>query len=528
MTTTSSGPSSLAQLIDRGYALLRDGRLAEAAALANTAIKANSGNAHLLVLASEVALAQGQATDALALIQQAVLASGGHPALKLKTAGLLLRLRRRQEAALLLAQVAEQAAGNGRLLWQTGSLYSNCQRFSDAIAQFENAHRLLGDDPGLLYDMAVAKFFTGDFDGAESALIRMPEGAPQLGHSLYLRATLRRQTTAANHIDEIERRLKAGFRDPANEASAWYALAKELEDLGEDERSFAALQKGAAKKRSTFQYDVDDECAALQAVREAYSADVFTAPPAGHEDGGPIFIVGMPRTGTTLAERLLVQSGKVRSAGELLDFGNLLANATQARMASDPSLVSSARASLQIDFEALGKEYVRGARESADGSALFIDKMPINYLYCGMIHKALPRAKIIHLVRDPLDACYAVFKTQFFNAYNFSYSLEELADYYIAYHQMMCHWHAVLPGVILDVRYEDLVSDTETQARRILDWCGLEWNPRVLETSSEVAFASASAAQVRQPIYRRSVNSASKHRKALAAVVRKLETAGII
>lgn len=528
MTTSPSGANALVQQLERGYGLLREGQLPEAAVLATTLSQSHPDNVHVLVLASEVALARGESAEALSLIQRAVLASGGDPALKLKTAGLLLRLRRRKEGASLLAEVAKQVAGNGRLLWRVGSLYSTCQRFPEAIIQFEQAHRLIGDDPGILYDMAVAKFFTGDFDGAEDALDRMPERSPQMGHALYLRATLRRQSGERNHVGEIERRLRSGFRDPGNEASAWYALAKELEDLGEDQRSFAALLTGAGKKRATFQYDIAEECAALQSVREAYTADRIAEPARGYDEEGAIFIVGMPRTGTTLAERLLVQSGEVRSAGELLDFGNLLATATGDRMAKDPSLASSALASLGIDFAALGKEYMRGARESAEGSSLFIDKMPINYLYCGMIRKALPRARIIHLVRDPLDACYAVFKTQFFNAYNFSYNLEELADYYLAYHQMMRHWHSVMPGAILDVRYEDLVSDTESQARRLLEWCGLAWDPRVLETSSGAAFASASAAQVRQPIHRRSVNSASKHQERLAPLVRKLEAAGIL
>jgi hypothetical protein len=290
---------------------------------------------------------------------------------------------------------------------------------------------------------------------------------------------------------------------PDDEAAALYALGKELEDLGEHEKAFDAFAAGAAKKRSLIKYDVQAEIASLQAICDAYTVEAMAEPADGHDEDGAIFIVGMPRTGTTLAERILVQSGKVKAAGELPDFGNLLATATQKLIDADPSQ-SQARASLQFDFAALGREYLRGAREAVNGNAWFIDKLPVNYLYCGMIGKALPNARIIHLVRDPLDSCYAVFKTLFFNSYSFASDLDDLAEYYIAYQRMMRHWHSVMPGRILDVLYEDLVADTEHQARRIYAWCGLEWSPDLLEASTDnTVFATASAAQVREPVHRR-------------------------
>src|SRR5690606_37320643 len=180
-------------------------------------------------------------------------------------------------------------------------------------------------------------------------------------------------------------------------------------------------------------------------------------------------------------------------------------------------------------FAALGKEYLRGARQMAGGSQRFIDKLPTNYMYCGMIRKALPRARIIHMSRDPLDACYAVFKTLFFGAYEFSYDLDELAQYYIAYHQTMRHWHEVMPDSILEVRYENLVRDAETEARRIYDWCGLEWDPAALEVpQGDKVFASARAAQVREPVHGRSVGSWRRHQAALSGLVDRLVAAGVV
>lgn len=519
----------LERQLEQGYGLLKEGKVEAALGWVKTLSAQEASSLPLLVFASEAHLANADPLPALDLIGKAITASGGHPALKMKKARLLMQMRRRAEVETLLADIGAQAEGNGGLLWQVGSLYANGNLFEPALVLYEKARRLIGPEAGLLYDMAVSRFFSGDFKQAEGDLDLMLTKAPQAGHALYLRATLKRQTREHNHIEDIEARLKAGIKEPQHEAAACYALGKELEDLGESERSFAALRAGAAKKRSTLDYDIHAELASLHAVQQAYTAEVMAEATPGHEGEGAIFIVGMPRTGTTLAERMLVQSGRVQSAGELLDFGRGLAMSARARMLADPSLPSSAVASVGIDFAKLGEEYLRGAREAARGAPLFIDKMPINFLYCGMIRKALPKARIIHLVRDPLDSCYAVFKTLFFNSYHFSYDLEELADYFIGYHEMMRHWHTVMPGAILDVRYEDLVTEPERESRRLFDWCGLEWDARVLETSTEkAAFATASAAQVREPVHRRSIHSAAKHREGLAPLIRKLAAAGII
>ncbi|MES2683850.1 MAG: sulfotransferase [Pseudomonadota bacterium] len=515
--------------LEHGYALLKTGNVEAALDWMKALPAQDASSLPLLVFASEAHLANADPLSALDLIDKAVTTSGGHPALKMKKARLLIQMRRRAQVETLLADIAAQAGGNGGLLWQVGSLYANCNLFEQSLALYERARLLIGPVDGLLYDMAVSRFFTGDFEQAERDLDLMLTKTPQAGHALYLRATLKRQTREQNHVEDIEARLKLGFKEPHHEAAALYALSKELEDLSESERSFAALRAAAAKKRSTLDYDITVELASLAAVREAFTAEVMADGAAGHDGEGAIFIVGMPRTGTTLAERMLVQSGRAQSAGELLDFGRGLAMAARARMLADPSIPSTAVASISIDFAKLGQEYLRGAREAARGAPLFIDKMPINFLYCGMIRKALPKAKIIHLVRDPLDSCYAVLKTLFFNSYHFSYDLEELADYYIAYHEMMRHWHAVMPGQILDVHYEDLVTEPERESRRLFDWCGLQWDASVLETSTKkAAFATASAAQVREPVHRRSINSALKHREGLEPLIRKLAAAGIV
>jgi len=184
---------------------------------------------------------------------------------------------------------------------------------------------------------------------------------------------------------------------------------------------------------------------------------------------------------------------------------------------------------LHIDFAALGREYLRGAREAADGAEVFIDKMPVNFMYCGLIAKALPRAKIVHLVRDPMDSCYAVFKTLFQQAYFFSYEQQALADYYTAYRRLMRHWQSVLPGRILDLRYEDLVSDTASQARRLLEFCGLDWNDAVLAPNANARpSTTASAAQVREPVHARSVGRWRSFAAGLEPLRQRLQAHGLV
>lgn len=522
--------SPVSDRLQRGYALLRDGHMQAAFDMGTELLESNPHDAHVLVFASETRFATGALDEALLLTGCAVDADAGNPALLIRKAGLLVQMRRKQDAWAAASEAAVQARAlcDGRGIWQAASVAINCNRPAAAIPLYQEALALLGDEPGLLYDLAVAQFFTGDFDAAEHHLDRMLVRAPHAGHALYLRATLRRQRPDRHHVDDIARRIASRIPKPEWEAAAFYALGKELEDLGEDATAFDALVKGARKKRATLQYDIAAEVAAMEALRASYGAEVMAEFSGGDATEGPIFIVGMPRTGTTLVERLLIETGEVKSAGEPLDFRQLVAVHTQ-RVLDTGTGLSSAEASRRIDFAALGREYLRSVRDAAPDSRLFIDKMPVNFLYCGLIRKALPNARIIHLSRDPLDSCYAVFKTLFFNAYHFSYDQEELAAYYIAYRQMMSHWHTVMPGAILDVRYEDLVSDLPGQTQRILDWCGLApASSSVSKAKTETAaFVTASAAQVREPVHARSVRSSRKHAERLAPLVRRLAEAGI-
>ncbi|MDZ4348771.1 MAG: sulfotransferase [Xanthomonadaceae bacterium] len=511
-----------------GLGLLTQRRVAEARQLSDRLVDTHADDAEVMFLASEVRLAEGDAEAALGFIVAAVELAPNQVPLLVKKADNLIMLRRRSDARQVAEEAIAVAGDDGQSLWQIGKIYSRCDDPARARPLYEKAAAVLGANPGLLYDLAVAKFHTGDIAGAEQSIERLLAVAPKAGHALYLRSTLRRQTDASNHVDDLKTRLDSGFPTEAERAACLFALAKELEDMEQTEESFTTLTEAAALKRQTLTYDAAAERASIDSVRAAYTSAVMQADVAGHGEGGAIFIVGMPRTGTTLLERMLGCHSDVESAGELLDFGQALAAASRKAMQANPDK-TLVEASLTIDFAALGRDYMQSARQSAPGSRMFIDKMPVNYIYCGLIRKALPQARIIHLVRDPMDSCYAAYKTLFSQAYYFSYDFEELADYYNCYHQMMRHWHAVMPGVILDVRYEDLVVDTEGQARRILEWCGLDWQEAVLAPSENRSpSTTASAAQVREPVYTSSVDKWRSHEAGLAPLRDRLVAAGIV
>lgn len=443
-------------------------------------------------------------------------------------ARLLMSQRRRAEARATITKLSERVGDDAQLLWAIGKHYHQANDPASAVRYLERAHAQLGDQPQLLYDLASSQFFTGNFAGAETTLDSLLAKAPGSGAAHYLRATLRQQTAERNHVASLRDSLARAITKPVERAACLYALAKELEDLAEYQQSITALLEGARLMHSTLKYNLAAELANIGALSQTFTADALAAASAGHDEKGAIFIVGMPRSGTTLVESVLTRHPSVGAAGELSDFAQVLAAASSEFAQASPGLTQM-QAATRIDFQAVGADYMRGAREAAPECPFIIDKMPVNYLYCGAIHKALPQARIIHLVRNPMDSCYAMFKTLFAQAYLFSYDLCELADYYAAYKALMRHWHELLPGVILDVNYEDLVANPETEARRIVEWCGLDWRPGQQHPSAtDKPSATASAAQVRQPIHTRSVHKWQHYATQLAPLRARLTEHGVI
>lgn len=509
--------------------LIQRGQFAEAEAICLRLNQQAPGIASVL-LACDLEQARGNFNNALDMLTVVIQRHGEHPPLLLRRAQVLMTMRRRSEAFATAERAIEVAAPNRQLLFAVAAMYLETNNPPRAKTLLYRALELAPDDPQLVYNAALSHFYLNETAEADALLTRLLTIAPANGYAWHVRTQLATATAEKNHIAELRDALARPSMRDSDRMLTSYSLAKELEDIGEYAPSFEALLTANRIKRSTLQYDAQGDVRSMQNVMSHYSAEAMRSLRGGDTSHGAIFIVGMPRTGTTLVERMLGNHPMVASVGEAVDFPEEMtaaARATHARLNSqDPDLL---RASLQMDFGDVGRRYLAAIRQLANGEPYLVDKLPFNFRYCGLIHKALPNASIVHLTRDPMDTCYAVFKTLFINAYHFSYQLDELAEYFVAYRRMMDHWHAVMPGVILDVRYEDLVSDPEGQCRRLLAHCGLPWDDAVLEFhQSSKASTTASAAQVRRPVYQSSVQKWRNYARELQPVVRRLAEAGLV
>jgi hypothetical protein len=297
--------------------------------------------------------------------------------------------------------------------------------------------------------------------------------------------------------------------DVDNQIAAHFAMGKALGDLGQYHDAFRHLLKGNALKRRTIDYDEPQRLAMFENIRTKFSQDFMKAGSGGGDTSwSPIFIVGMPRSGTTLLEQVLASHSKVFGAGELETFKEAIAECVTSHGIS-PAYPDLAAALSRDQIRELGEIYTTRVRALAPEAERIVDKMPLNFAFVGLIHLALPNARFINMRRDPLDTCVSCFSLLFSGSQPFAYDLAELGRYYRGYEAVMEHWHKVLPpGAMIDVQYEDLVDDLEGAARRILRHCDLDWEDACRDFhDTKRAVRTASLMQVREPVYRRSIGT---------------------
>ena len=474
-------------------------------------------------------LAQPSAADALERIGHALLVEPGNSWLLLQRAECLLALGewRRAREAVLMALAG--APADPKLLDAIGQVLSRAGDQPGALAAYQQAIALAPDEPHFTFNRATVRRFLGDLEGSEADYDRVIALKPDDYEAHLNRSELRTQTPAHNHLTALEALLGERRADWRGEVALRYALAKEYEDLGQHQRSFAHLAGGARLRREHLRYDIERDVATVEWIMKAYPS---AKEPHATRDAGvpaPIFIVGLPRSGSTLIERILGCHSSVRAGGELPQFALAVVDAVNRQRGGAPrtreELVTR---SAFVDFPALGREYLRRVRACGIDAPCFTDKMPLNYLYCGLIRRALPNARIVHVRRQPMSACYAIYKTLFQDGYPFSYDLEELGRYYVAYRRLMRHWVETLPGAIHELRYENLIRDLHGETRRLLEFCGLDWQDACAEFhSSSAPLTTASAAQVRRRLYDASVSQWRHYRTQLASLEERLREAGI-
>jgi tetratricopeptide (TPR) repeat protein len=430
------------------------------------------------------------------------------------------------------AAAAEPHANHDPVVWDLiGTLYSRANDQPRALAAYDRAVALAPEEPAFLFNRAAVRRFLGQLAQSEADYDRVLTLRPGDCEAYRNRSDLRRQTSERNHVAALRRLQTQVLGDWRGAVRVHYSLAKEHEDLGDYAASFEQLQMGSRLRRAHLRYDVATDLATVDWIIEAFPATLPSAldTTSSARSSGPIFILGLPRSGSTLVERILGRHSRVHAAGELQAMALAIVDAV--RQGSGPTPLSRAQLieqSSRLDFDALGRDYLARARASGAEGECFIDKMPLNFLYCGLIRRALPQARIVHVQRQPMAACYAMYKTLFEDAYPFSYDLTELGRYYLAYRRLMQHWAQAMPGQIHELHYESLIADQWGETQRLLDFCGLDWEDACAQFHDNPdPSTTASAAQVRQPIYDSSVEQWRHYSDQLSELHHLLEQGGV-
>jgi tetratricopeptide (TPR) repeat protein len=442
---------------------------------------------------------------------------------------LVARLRTFNEGVLLQACVSRLGPPSRipiPLLLSIAAQYSYLNDQERALALLDEARR---GDPGFpptLLARAQVLMYLGRFDEARLDAKQAVQRAPEIAQGWWLLARLSKQAADSNVVDAISRELQRPGRRPNDIALLNEGLHKALDELGDTAGAWAALERMCRAKRETLDYRGDDSRELVTALVDLPAPEVAVT--ADGNGRVPVFIVGMHRSGTTLLEQFLDGHSDVRGVGELYDFTSAMRHATDhhCRGVIDKTIAERAR---DITFAGVGETYLGGMEWRLEEERFFTDKLPSNFLNVGFICQALPQAKILHMVRDPIETCFSNLRELFSDANPYSYDQLELVDFYRQYRRLMAHWHRAYPGRILDVDYAELTRDTEAVLRRVSAFCGFGFEPEMLALQNRKrGVATASAVQVRDKVVVREQPKWKPYEAYLQPLIQALRTEGFV
>ena len=526
---TMSSPSLAAFEQEIGAHLGR-GDLAAAASAAQACRDAFPAASAGWLMGSIIALFSGDPRTALGLIEVALGTRPTHPQCLLQKAECLLALGERSTALDIAEVAAAHSEGVPESLEAVGEFMIQAGEQRRALAQLDRALTVMRGDPEMrarvLANRALAHQHLGDLELAERDYEAMLAIHPIVPSAFRGLAELRRQTPERNWIPQMKHALERLPSGSDHAALVHFALAKSYDDLGDYRSSWEHLTAGNRIERTFIRYDVAVDRELMRALEELFTADEARAEDGAQES--PIFILGLPRSGSTLIERVLSNHPQVHQGGELGAVTDSIISLTGSASGEGIGPRDLAARMAALRARALAAQYLARTRAFRPEGMRWTDKQLSNFVYCPLLLRAFPRARIVHVTRHPLAVCYGIYRKRFNGTYPFAYDLDEIADFYVAYRRLMQHYQRILPDRILELPYEHLVASFEPSVQRLLDFVGLPFDAACLDFHRNPApVITASLVQVRQPLYASALEQWKHYEPWLAPVRARLEAAGI-
>jgi tetratricopeptide (TPR) repeat protein len=485
----------------------RAGRLEDAEHLYRRVLRHNPGNVDALRLLAMLSLNAQREAEAESLLLRALAIAPDFLAAWLDLGKLRSDLDRYSEALECFDRVLAVEPRNVQALFLKAQALAQAAFTHEAIDAYRQCLAARPDHIGALLGLGHVLKAVGQYQPAVNSYNECIRQRPEFGETYWSLANLKTYRFDDAALTEMQRRVAAGGLTVSSEVNFRFAIAKALEDRGEFDRAWEFYASGNQLQRKEVSYDPVQTEVINDRLIETFSAEFIASHGGvGNPDDAPIFIVGLPRSGSTLLEQILASHSAVEGTSELPYLGRLTTwlNRNRAEGVNYPEAVRELESR---HFEQLGTDYLKYARlHRRRGAAFFIDKMPNNFPNIGFLSVILPNARVIDARRHPLDATVSCYRQLFAKGQAFTYDLTEIGEYYLQYQRMMDHWAKVLPGKVLTVQYEEVVGDLEGQARRMLDFCGLPFEESCLRFyESDRPVRTPSSEQVRQPIYDRSI-----------------------
>lgn len=507
-------PEYVDALSSLAFALFETGQILEAEKIARKAFALDPTDTEIRVNLAEILFRVDRFDEAKVLFDQALEETPDDIRLLLRFSFVLERLNRIDEAIEVIKRAAEISKESPDIWHRMASIYFMINKLDIALEYIDKAIGLKPDFAAALATKSEILQSQGDMKEAEKMARQAIDHSPNLPHPYFTISKLKKFEADDADFKKMQQLAEVSKSlGQENAISLHYSLFKAFEDIKDYKKSFEALQKGSDLKFNSVYYDKTVNARALENMHKYWNKEsVQEMQGKGFDDGSPVFIVGMPRSGTTLTEQIISSHPEVYGAGELTFIGDI------------EKKIGLIKPDTAAKF---GKEYIKQIRDIADESKsakLITDKMPGNFAKMGVILSALPNAKVIHCRRNPIDTCLSCYKQLFAMGHYWSYNFDAMAKQYDMYMAMMAHWRKLYPDQFLEINYEDTVEDFENQARKLIDYVGLEWDEACLSPhKSKRAVMTASKGQVRKPIYKTSVEAWRRYEDELAPLVEKLQ-----